>query len=168
MPVRSGKLADAMQWKKTSVFAVAGGDQEEIISWLRKMQEDLDSIKTAVWSTGSGEIARMYLLLGWSNWGADELRRASVDSVIAADGEIRVYVSRPHLLLEGSVMGTADMHFVGWEIPLEKLNPGDYTAQFYLQRDTITVKTQTHSEVRIGSGEYEMVRELKFRIGSTE
>jgi hypothetical protein len=106
----------------------------------------------------------LFVIYGWSTSGADELRRAAVDSVIVEGHSINVYVSRPLVQLDGMVGGTADMRFVGWEIPLsETLASGSYKAVLHLRRDTIRVLTHpTIREEKIAGEGYQKAAELEF------
>jgi hypothetical protein len=132
--------------------------------WLGQAPEGLETVNQYKFSDSSAAGRSLYVLFGWSTSGADELRRAAVDSVIVNGNLINVYVSRPKVELDGAVGGTADMRFVGWEIPLwGKLPPGNYEAQLHLRRDTIRVRTMPafNEEKVVGEG-YKRLAEIEF------
>ncbi len=159
-----GSLPEAMQWKKTAAFAVAGKTNSAFTQWLRDLPEGLDTVTVNVETLQTGDPAAVYLLFGWSNSGTDELRRATLDSVLMAGHQICLYASRPQVEFEGSIMGTADMRFVGWEIPLDQLKQGIYQAQLFLRRDRIAVSASTLNEVRASGKGYESMGALEFRV----
>lgn len=163
-----GNIPDAMQWDKSAVFAVADSGGNDFTEWLRQVPEGLDRVKSGVWTFELAIKPRLYVLFGWSPSGADELRRTGVDSAVVKRDQIAVYVSRPHLMSDAPLMGTADMRFVGWEIPLDGLDSGKYKADFFIRRDTITIHTKPFYEELNAGGGYEKAAELRFNIPPAE
>jgi len=162
--IEMGAVADAMQWNKSAVFALADPSGPEFMDWLRQAPAGLETTNIFKSSSAQTPPRSLFVLYGWSTSGADELRRASVDSVIVAGHSINVYVSRPQVQLDGMVGGTADMRFVGWEIPLSgPLASGSYQAVLHVRRDTIRVLMQPtiREEKVIGEG-YQKAAELEF------
>ncbi|MFH1861404.1 MAG: hypothetical protein ABH878_01210 [bacterium] len=164
-PILDGAVPSAMQWKKAGVLAAVNGGSQNFHSWLKELPESPNKIWTFAGNNRDSESLRLYLLLGWSPSGADEMRRAGIDSVRAISDQINIYLSRPTLQVDGSLMGTADMRFVGWEISLEDLSEGLYQANLLQQRQLVRIKTMPFSEETIGEGNYEKIAELKFQIG---
>jgi len=80
-----------MQWKKSTVFAVANSPQLEFHEWLRAIPAGLDTVKAQAWTSQDAAAQELFLLYGWSTSGADELRRAAVDSIIASGREVKVF-----------------------------------------------------------------------------
>ena len=162
--IEMGAVADAMQWKKSAVFALADPAGQDLLDWLRQAPAGLETMNVFK-SDGSQTAPRsLFVLYGWSTSGADELRRAAVDSAIVEGHSINVYVSRPQVQLDGMVGGTADMRFVGWEIPLlESLASGSYKAVLHVRRDTIRVfmKPSIREEKVVGEG-YQKAAEVDF------
>ena len=162
--IEMGAVADAMQWKKSAVFALADPAGPQFTEWLRQAPAGLETMNIFKDSGAQSPSRSLFVLYGWSTSGADELRRASIDSVIVAGHSVNVYVSRPQVQLDGMVGGTADMRFVGWEIPLsEPLAAGSYKAMLYVRRDSVRVLMQPsfHEEKIAGEG-YQRVAELDF------
>lgn len=167
-PINMGSIPDAMQWDKSAVFAVADSGGKDFTEWLRQVPAGFDSIKSGVWTLDLEVAPRLFMLFGWSPSGADELRRVRVDSAVVKGNQVGIYVSRPHVLSDAPLMGTADMRFVGWEIPLDGLDSGKYTADLFIRRDTITIHTKPfYEELNVGEG-YEKAAELRFTIPSAQ
>jgi len=163
--LESGAIPTAMQWKKAAVFAVASPAKAQFLDWLKQLPDGLETVNPGKFSDETGALPSLFVLYGWSTSGADELRRAAVDSVILAGHQVNVYISRPYVETDASFMGTADMRFVGWEIPLSKLEAGEYQALLQIRRDTIKItgKPPFREEKVAGKG-YEKMSELQFRM----
>ena len=155
--IQIGKIPEAMQWKKAAVFAFTGENQQELLDYLNDIPAGLDSTRTVYWEPSEGLTPSIYLLYGWSNSGTDELRRASLDSVMVNGNTIKVFASRPFVHVDGHLAGTADMKFHGWEIPLRKLDSTSWQVELYVQRDTIEITTKPFSQVETKGEGYKMV-----------
>lgn len=162
--IESGPIANALQWKKAAVFAVGDAGKDDFIEWLFKAREGLDFVQSGVWIGSAEAPGDLYVLFGWSPSGADELRRAALDSVIVRENEIRVYVSRPELQVETALMGTSDMRFIGWKIPLLGLPPGNYTAFLHSKRDVIRIKAPDFKEEILPAAGYAQAAKLEFQM----
>jgi hypothetical protein len=167
--IESGPVADALQWKKAAVFAVGDPRQDDFIEWLCEAREGLDPVQSGIWMGSAEAPGDLYVLFGWSPSGADELRRATLDSVIVKENEIRVYISRPELQVETALMGTSDMRFIGWRIPLLGLTPGKYAAFLHIKRDVIRIKAPDYagghgSEEVLSSAGYAQAAALEFQM----
>jgi hypothetical protein len=154
-----------MQWKKAAVFAASASDRPEFLEWLRTVPGGLDTVKAQAWETTEAGSPDLFALLGWSTSGADELRRASVDSIAVHEHQLNVYLSRPQVEASTGVMGTADMQFVGWRIPLGALPAGKYQSRLLVRRDTVKIRTVPtfHEEIITGKG-YEDAARLEFTL----
>jgi hypothetical protein len=106
----------------------------------------------------------LYLLYGWSSSGTDELRSVTVDSAVVSGGEIRLYVSRPVMIYDGPVMGTADMKFIGWDIPLDILEGGRYVLSLFEKRDRIKISTQPYHRSVEAEGRYQAKKKVQFNL----
>ncbi len=162
--IESGPVADALQWKKAAVFAIGDPQQNDFVEWLCEAREGLESVQSGVWIGSAEAPGDLYVLFGWSPSGADELRRATLDSVIVRDNEIRVYVSRPELQVETALMGTSDMRFIGWKIPLQGLTSGNYAAFLHIKRDIIRIKAPDFAEEVLPSAGYAQTARLEFQL----
>ncbi|MCX6641354.1 MAG: hypothetical protein NTW14_12895 [bacterium] len=159
--INDGSLPEAMQWKRTTVFAVANENDPLLASYLKQVTNKEGQVVTSPTPppdlTG---MAQLYLLLGWSTGGLDELRAAKLDSAVISDREIKVWLWKPSLQPDEGVMGTADMKFVGWKIDPRELAEGNYTVKLYVSRG----KVKAGSEMREALGAPELMKELKFHI----
>ncbi len=162
--IESGDLPAALEWRKTSIFAVAVPSEPEFIEWVCAAPEGVDQIAAKAWDAPAGVAPSAFVLYGWSNSGADELRRASLDSALVAEDVVNIYVSRPKVNLEGGISGTADMRFVGWEVSLKGLDPGQYSAILHVRRDIISVRGRPPGEERQAADGYQKMSELHFAI----
>jgi len=163
--LESGAIPTAMQWKKAAAFALANPEASDFLDWLTGLPEGLEKVNLATFSDNSRPASALYVLFGWSNSGADELRRARMDSVTVTGREIDIYVSRPQVEASFSLMGTADMRFIGWEIPLATLPPGiKHQARMHVRRDTIRISGKPPYEETIeAGGGYEKAGEIEFK-----
>jgi hypothetical protein len=157
-----------MQWKKSALFTTSTTDRPEFLEWLAAVPGGLDTVKVQAWDSEKAETG-LYVLLGWSTSGADELRRAAVDSIVVRERQVIVYLSRPQVDASTGVMGTADMQFVGWRIPLAALPAGKYKGQLLVRRDAIKIRTVPtfHEEMVTGNG-YQDAAQLEFTIKSAK
>lgn len=155
-----------MQWKRAAVFAATDSARPDFLSWLQSLPGGLDTVKVQSWQPVPPQQPNLYVLFGWSTSGADELRRATIDSVVATNKQVDVYVSRPLVEAQGGLMGTADMKFVGWEINLDDHLPaGHYTGRMLVRRDTIKVSTKPgFSEAKVAGRGYCEAAHLDFDI----
>jgi hypothetical protein len=167
--LQDGSIPEAMQWKKATVFSAAESSQPEFHEWLQALPGGLDTVKTQSWESPDPKRPDLYVLLGWSTSGSDELRRATVDSIVTVGRRVNVYVSRPIVNAQGGLMGTADMQFVGWQINLKDLPRGEYDAKLFMRRDTINIVTHPKfAEERIAGKGYQEVAKLEFAIKSAK
>lgn len=169
--LETGVIPAAMQWKKAAVFALANPEAGDFLTWLKDLPDGLEKVNSATFSDNSRPKCSLFVLFGWSTSGADELRRAAVDSVVASGRELNVYVSRPQVELNAGFMGTADMRFVGWEIPLGSWQQAgkEHKALLHLRRDTIRISaTPPYKEAVLPGKGYEQVGEIDFRSSRTD
>ena len=168
-PLREGAIPEAMQWKKAAIFAAASIESPDFLGWLKTVPDGLDAVKAKAWDTVSPRQPDLFVLYGWSTSGADELRRATIDSVIAKGANVDVYVSRPIIDAGSGLMGTADMQFVGWKIPVSSLAAGQYSARLHERRDTVKITTRpAFKEEKVAGRGYQRVADLKFFILSVK
>lgn len=136
-----GPVPHAMKWVKSTMIIPADAPASLFPAdnlQLDDLPPGLDSIKIPL-PTIFGEDAKvhLYIVYGWSTSGLDELRSATLDSAKIQGRDIEVWTSRPVVLHPPGARGTADMRFVGWDITVGKLKPGDYSATLYTCRDTL-------------------------------
>ncbi|RJP79561.1 MAG: hypothetical protein C4524_05085 [Candidatus Zixiibacteriota bacterium] len=161
-----GAVPEALQWKKAAVLAVAVPQSPAWAEFLRQVEDGTDDVRTWVGEPQAGMAPRLYVIYGWSNSGADELRRVSLDSIQVRGETVDVYVTRPQVQLPNSIMGTADMKFIGWEAPLQGLDPGEYTARLMVRRPTLII-SETGQRQMQEEVPYDPVKELQFRLPET-
>ncbi len=162
--LETGAVPSTLQWKKAAVFAIASPQQETFLQWLQEIPGDLETVSLKTWDPDHQRPLSLFMLFGWSTSGADELRRVTLDSAVVKGSQVDVYVSRPHIISAAPGMGTADMRFVGWEIPLKDLAPGTYVANLYLRRDTITMPQEPGTEKQVETIGYQNAGELNFAV----
>lgn len=166
--IRQGDIPKAMQWKRQTVLTPWVGERDILLHTLRNLPASASNEDNVI-TLPVGKIPafgdlHIYLLYGWSTSGRDALRSIAVDSAVIAGDEIRIYVSRPELIYEGSVAGTADMKFIGWDIATAELAGGDYRVLLFEKRDRVKISTQPYSRVVEAKGKYQMKKELDFQV----
>jgi hypothetical protein len=165
--IQQGSIPEAMQWKKIAILTPAAGETNDLLSYLRDLDEKEiapDSIVSPPGDILLGDFSHIYFLLGWSGIGTDERRSATMDSAVFQGSEIRLYVSRPELVFEGSVMGTADMKFVGWDVDVWQLTAGEYSVRLLIKRDRIRIQAQPYARVVEADGKYQLKKVLRFNV----
>ena len=171
-PITNDVIPDAMQWNRAAVLAASGNSVEDLSKQLRELdskESDLDSVKIfPVPFLNDREDVHVYLLYGWSSSGLDELRSASLDSAKIEGRDINIYASRPEVQMTGSVMGTADMRFIGWDVNIGRLEAGDYSVNLFIRRDTVKITAKPYSRV-VSEGEgYKLRGKVTIPIVMTE
>jgi hypothetical protein len=161
--ITDGSIPSAMQWKKATVLAVTVPQDEAFTGFLSGLEMNADQVHTFAGEPQAGVTPHLYALYGWSNSGRDELRQATLDSVLARGATIDVYVTRPQVQMPNSVMGTADMKFIGWEAPLPDLEDGEYTARLMVSRPVLVFSERGERETT-QAADYEKAAEVKFQV----
>lgn len=157
--INNGPIPESMQWKRTTVFTAADEASPALLDRLKKLPESV-TVQSPMLEPDL-TTPNLYLLLGWSTGGLDELRAARLDSATMTGNEIKVWLWKPNLESIEGVMGTADMKFIGWQINPGKLSAGEYRAKLYVQHGTFKAGD---SGPRGLQGSPELVKELTFRM----
>ncbi len=167
--IRGGDIAEAMRWKRATILSPwVGGYKEPLLNFLRLIEDkdyDLDSVLTSPVENvpALGDI-HLYLLLGWSGSGLDEMRMAAVDSVNIEESDIRIFASRPRVQYDDVMAGTDDMKFIGWDVNVGKLKIGSYTLKLFVQRDLIRIKTQPYMKIIEEEAGYSLKKTIEFDV----
>ncbi len=167
LPITQGAIPEAMRWKKVTVLTPWVGETSLLLEFLKNLPQE----ETAgeIFTPPLGDIPLMeelhlYLLYGWSSSGRDEMRSITVDSATVSGAEIKIYVSRPEVVYEGPVMGTADMKFIGWDFPLGFPPGKDCEVLLYEKRDRVRVSAQPYSRSVEAEGRYQLKKKIQFNI----
>jgi hypothetical protein len=166
--ITEGSIPQMLRWGKAALIIPAEGPALDFpIDGLSVDTEaaDLDSLQMPIEATfGEEADLHLYLVYGWSTSGLDELRSATLDSAQIVGKSIEIWTSRPVILYPPGTRGTADMRFVGWDIAMGNLRPGEYTTIVYTKRDTLRRGTDPGSGVDTAKIDYRLWKEFKVTV----
>jgi hypothetical protein len=172
LPARSGTIPNSMPYLKQTVLAITTDNSEELQTFLDQLEEDNltgDAVVFYRASDISAETSTMiYLLYGWSGWGGDDMRNISVDSTLIAGNMIDIYTSRPQLIYDEPIMGTADMKFIGWQIAAGQLRAGKYFVRLHERRNEIKVTLQPYSREILTERSYQETTKKTFTVAEPD
>ncbi|MBU0520417.1 hypothetical protein KJ564_15925 [bacterium] len=164
LPGHSGKIQDAMSFKKATVIGFNSGE-ERFKDDLRGIPEEVpeDTILTFVEnSIPTTAKPYIYLLYGWSGWGGDDMRQIRIDSVQLAGHTVNLFVTKPTIEHDQMMVGTDDMRFIGWTIEIDRFEPGDYTLRLFEKKEKVKVTAQSYTRTVVDEGKYELRKEAGF------
>ena len=172
LPARSGTLQNSMPYLKQTVLAIITDNEEELQNFLGQLEEDGHAEDSVVFFQATDVSAQrstsIYLLYGWSGWGGDDMRKISIDSTLMVGNAIDIYTSRPQLIYDEPIMGTADMKFVGWHIAAGQLSAGEYFVRLHEKRDEIKVELQPYSREILTERPYQEMTKIAFTVAETD
>lgn len=168
-----GPIPHAMRWVKAAMIIPADGPASLFAAdglQLDDVPPGLDSIKIPVNASFREDAdVHLYLVYGWSPWGLDELRSATLDSAKIQGRDLEIWTSRPVVLHPPGARGTADMRFVGWDITVGKLQPGDYSVTLYGRRDTLQTGQSFAQSSEVGmTGGYKLWKEFTITVKESD
>jgi hypothetical protein len=116
-----------------------------------------------------GDELILFCCFGWSGNGADDMRRISIPRATLAGNTIEIDVDYPSYRYSENILGTCDMYFVGYKIPLKNLKAGVYKIWIYGYRRTIAVDCSLRppKETVTDTGERFLEKVIELKIEPT-